>query len=486
MSQLPTLSEASEPSGGGHKHQANDRSFFGHPRGLGYLAFTEAWERFSYYGMQALLVLYMVNRLLHPGHIERVAGFVTFQHVLNAIYRGPLSIEALASAIFGLYTGLVYLTPIGGGLLADRLLGRTRTVTLGALLMAAGHFLMAFDVTFLAALTCLLIGVGCFKGNLASQVGALYETGDNRRADAFQIYYLFINGGVIAAPLIAGTLGEVYGWHYGFGAAGVGMLIGLCIYLSGRRCLPPDSPAVEKHQPAARIPLTHREKMGIIALLALLPVLTIAVIGNQQIFNAYLIWAQGHANLIFFSHKMPTTWLITLDSILSVTFLALAVVFWRIWSKYFPEPAEITKMGIGSLCAVTGFLSLSLGAAFAAHSGGKVSIGWLIGFHTLNSIGFANVFPVSLALYARVAPPALSATIIGIFYLHLFAANNLVGWIGGFLDKMPATQFWLLHASFCGFAGIVFLISGWLFGHLLAPGDNASLAQADNGNTNGL
>jgi proton-dependent oligopeptide transporter, POT family len=450
-------------------HNTEDRSFIGHPRGLAYLAFTEAWERFSYYGMQSLLVLYMVNRLLHPGHIERIAGFGPFRHLLESIYRGPLSVQALASAIFGLYTGLVYLTPIGGGLIADRVLGRTRTITIGALLMAAGHFLMAFDVSFLLALLCLLTGVGCFKGNLASQVGALYATGDNRRADAFQIYYIFINAGVIASPLIAGTLGEVYGWHYGFGAAGVGMLIGLTIYLSGRKWLPVDSPVVRRANRAPKTPLTHRERMAIVALLALLPVLTIAVIGNQQIFNAYLVWGERSANLIFFGRKMPTTWLITLDSILSVSCLAGAVVFWRLWSKKFAEPAEITKMGIGSIVAVTGFISLAAGATIAAGAGTKVSIGWLITFHLLNSIGFANVFPVSLALYARVAPAALSATIIGIFYLHLFAANNLVGWIGGFLEKMPAPHFWLLHAGLCGTAGIIFLVAGHFFGHLLVP-----------------
>src|ERR1700694_1372661 len=274
------------------KHDFAARSFIVHPRGLGYLAFTEAWERFSYYGMQSLLVLYMINRLLHPGHIERVAGFGPFHPLLENVYRGPLSVQALASAIFGLYTGLVYLTPIGGGLIADRVLGRTRTITIGALLMAAGHFLMAFDFSFLIALTCLLTGVGCFKGNLASQVGALYATGDNRRADAFQIYYIFINGGVIAAPLIAGTLGEKVGWHWGFGAAGVGMLIGLTISLLGRKYLPPDSPIVTKSERAAKPRLTRPEKMGIIALLVLLPVLTLAVIGNQQIFNAYLVWAE--------------------------------------------------------------------------------------------------------------------------------------------------------------------------------------------------
>src|SRR5437660_11227117 len=145
--------------------------------------------------MQALLVLYMVNRLLHPPHVEHIAGFGWFRHLIES-FRGPLEVQPLASTIFGLYTGLVYLTPIVGGLIADRWLGRALTITIGASLMALGHFLMAFDVTFLIALTCLLTGVGCFKGNLASQVGALYPTGDNRRADAFQIYYLFINGGV--------------------------------------------------------------------------------------------------------------------------------------------------------------------------------------------------------------------------------------------------------------------------------------------------
>jgi proton-dependent oligopeptide transporter, POT family len=449
---------------------AEDRSFFGHPRGLGYIAFTEAWERFSYYGMQSLLVLYMVNRLLHPGHIEHIAGFAPFRHFLETIYRGHLGIQPLASAIFGLYTGLVYLTPIAGGLLADRLLGRTRTITIGALLMAAGQFLIAFDVTFLVALTSLLIGVGCFKGNLASQVGALYATGDNRRADAFQIYYIFINAGVIISPLIAGTLGEVYGWHYGFGAAGIGMLIGLTIYFSGRKWLPPDSPVVEKTEHAAKPRLTRREKLAIVALLLLLPVLTMAIIGNQQIFNAYLVWAERNVDLIFFGKKMPTTWLITLDSIISLSFLAGSVVFWRLWSRKFPEPVEITKMGIGSLIAVTGFVSLTIGASIAANSGTKVAMGWLVTFHVLNSIGFANIFPVSLALYARAAPAALSATIIGIYYLAFFAANNLVGTIGSLLEKMSATQFWLVHAGLCGTAGIIFLVAGRLFGHLLAPG----------------
>ena len=171
---------------------------------------------------------------------------------------------------------------------------------------------------------------------------------------------------------------------------------------------------------------------------------------------------------------MPTTWLITLDSIVSVSFLAGAVVFWRLWRKKFPEPPEIIKIGIGSVIAVTGFISLATGAAIAASSGSQVSMGWLVTFHVLNSIGFANIFPVSLALYARAAPAALSATTIGIYYLAFFAANNLVGTIGGLLEKMPATHFWLLHSALCGTAGVIFLLAGRFFGNLLAPTDNAS------------
>ena len=161
-------------------HNPEDRSFIGHPRGLGYIAFTEAWERFSYYGMQALLVLYMVNRLLHPGHIEHVAGFGPFRHLIES-FRGPLSVQALASTIFGLYTGLVYLTPIAGGFIADRILGRTRTITIGALLMSAGHFLMAFDVTFLLALNLSANRRRLFQGQPCQPGGRLIS---NRRQPA--------------------------------------------------------------------------------------------------------------------------------------------------------------------------------------------------------------------------------------------------------------------------------------------------------------
>ena len=458
MSTIPIAADAADKA---------DHAFLGHPRGLAYLAFTEAWERFSYYGMQTLLVLYMVRQLLQPGHIEHIAGFTAFRATVERAYGGPLSTVALASAIFGLYTGLVYLTPIAGGVIADRWLGRTRTITIGALLMAAGHFLMAFDVSFLIALLCLLTGVGCFKGNLASQVGALYAPGDLRRADAFQIYYLFINGAVIATPLVVGTLGEVYGWHYGFGAAGVGMLISLVIYLSGRKWLPAER-TTTRAQSAARPVLTRQERMAVIVLVLMLPVLAIGAIGNQEIFNAYLLWVPNNVSLVFFGRTMPTTWLITVDSVVSITSLVAIVAFWRVWAKRFKEPSEVIKIAIGLFISAGGLLSLAV-AAMVTAGGHKASVGWVLAFEVLNSIGFANVFPVGLALYARASPKAVAGTMLGVYFLHLFMANNLVGWLGGLLERMPATQFWLLHVASVGASGVLMLVAARLFGHLLAP-----------------
>src|SRR6476659_167262 len=212
----------------------DDRACLGQPKGLGFLGFTEACERFSYYSMQTLLVLYMFNYLLLPEHIGGVAGL----DWLRSWHYPGLDGQPLSSAIFGDYTSLVYLTPILGGIIADKLTGRRIALIAGALVMALGHFLMAFEGAFLFALLSLIIGVGLFKGNIATQVGELYGENDLRRAMAFQIFYIFINVSVIAAPLISGTLGQRVGWHYGFGCAGVVMVLGLIIYLSGRRWLP--------------------------------------------------------------------------------------------------------------------------------------------------------------------------------------------------------------------------------------------------------
>jgi POT family proton-dependent oligopeptide transporter len=418
--------------------------------------------------MQTLLVLYMVRQLLLPGHLEHIAGFTVFRTALEHVYGRTLTTVALASAIFGLYTSLVYLTPIGGGLLADRWLGRTRTVTLGALLMAAGHFLMAFDASFLLALACLLAGTGCFKGNLASQIGALYAPDDLRRADAYQIYYLFISGAVIVAPLVTGTLGEDLGWHYGFGAAGVGMIIGLIVYLCGRKWLPRDE-LPKRGERIARAPLTPHERVTILILVLLLPVQAIGIVGNQEIFNAYMLWIPAHVNLVFFGHSLLTTWLITLDAAVSITFLVASVAFWRLWARRFREPSEIMKMALGLMLCTVAVLCL-IGAATRSAAGAKASFGWVLGFELFNSIGFSNVLPVGLALYARASPRGVAGTMIGVYFLHLFAANNLVGWLGGLLERLSGVQFWSLHALLVGIAALLTLFAALSCRRWLVPG----------------
>lgn len=446
---------------------ARTRTVFGHPIGLAYLCFAEGWERFSYYGMQTLLVLYMTKQLLFPPHVGRVIGFPVFRGVLEHVF-GHLTPVALASEVFGLYTMTVYLTPVLGGLLADRVLGRTRTVVLGAGLMSLGHFLMAFDASFLIALACLLLGVGCFKGNISTQVGELYEKGDLRRADAFQAFMLGVQVAVIISPLVCGTLGQEVGWHWGFGAAGVGMVIGLIVYLSGRRYLPPEPPLRKTSTPAAQRPkLAKGEWKPVLVLVLLLPVLALGALGNQQMGDAYLVWGDANLQLHHFGITMPVTWLTSFDSFVSAVTMAGSVVFWRWWATRRTEPNEITKMTIGTTIAALAPLCLAISSIHPA--GQKVGLGWAIAFHLFNDIGFANLFPVGLALYSRAAPKAIGGTMISIYFLHLAACNFLVGWLGGFLDKMPGVGFWGLHAGLVGLAALLLLLARTASGRILAP-----------------
>src|SRR5262245_33566883 len=280
---------------------------FGHPRGLSFLFATEMWERFSYYGMRALLVLYMVKLLLHPGHAENVIGLGALKQLLEGMF-GPLGVQPLSSHIYGLYTGLVYLTPLFGGVLADRLLGQHRTILLGASLMAVGHFMMAFESLFLLALIVLILGNGAFKPNMASQVGALYAPGDPRRDRAFSIFYVGINLGAFLAPLVCGTLGEQLGWHYGFTAAGVGMTIGLAIYLYASRTLPP---YVRTARLAAAPAATfgRDEWRAIVALCVLFLPATLFWATYEQMGNTIALWADGYTDRsVLGLFTIPVTW----------------------------------------------------------------------------------------------------------------------------------------------------------------------------------
>ena len=440
-------------------------AFLGHPSGLGWLSGAEFWERFSYYGMQALLVLYMTHYLLLPGHVEQVWAFVPFRHAVESVY-GKLAPAELASIIYGFYAGFVYVTPLAGGWIADRLLGRTRTVTIGALLMAAGHFLMAVEASFLFALLCLLIGVGLFKGNIAAQVGDLYAKDDPRRADAFQIYYLGIQISVIISPFICGTLGETVGWAYGFGAAGVGMLIGLATYLIGRPALPKEK---IRDGEVVRPPLTRRDGVAVGLLVGLVPVLGLSLVGNMQIFNAYMIWAQKNFQLVFFGKTMPITWMLSVDAFFSTILMAGSVMFWHWYAKRWTEPDEITKVVIGVAIAALAPAILAVASLVVASTGHPVSLIWAAAFHILNDLGFSNAIPVSLALYSRAAPKGLSGIMVAVNLLQFFVANMIAGYLGSLFDRMPSAQFWMLHVGLMAISAVILIAIRYFAGGIMAP-----------------
>ena len=470
-----TLTPEGQPGSPPDARARSDRSFFGHPAGLGWLSFCELWERFSFYGMQALLVLYLSNYLFMPDNIGQVAGIEALRGFIERA-TGPTSPQQLASAVFGLYAGFVYLTPLFGGLLADRVLGRTTTVVIGASLMALGHFLMAFEASFLVAIACLLVGVGCFKGNIAAQVGDLYAPGDKRRASAFQIFILAVQIAVIAAPIVCGTLGEKVGWHWGFGAAGVGMLIGLAVYLAGRRWLPPEPArgAAARKAAGPRTGMTRAEKARLALLIGLIPVLMLSIVGNQQFTNAFPLWAQKHMDFVLFGWEVPVTWLQAVDAAVSTAAMVGSIAFWRWWAARRREPDELMKMGLGALLAAGAPALIIIASTLAETTGEKVSIAWTLGYTIVNDIGFANILPVGLALYSRVAPRQLGGLVIGVYYLHLFLGNTFVGWLAGFLETMPGRQFWALHAGLVACAGVLLLGCRFAFGKLLAPEDGAA------------
>ncbi len=469
--------ETTSPLDAFEKKSKSDTAFLGHPVGLGWLAGSEFWERFSYYGMQTLLVLYLNHYLLQPGHIEQVWGFGAFRRLIALVY-GQQSQMALASNTSQLYAALVYVTPLLGGYLADRVIGRTNTVTIGAILMVAGTFLTALNATFLVALVLLLFGVGCFKANIASQVGALYSADDSRRADGFQIYFIGIQLAVILSPIICGYLGQRVDWHLGFVAAGIGMTLGLAIYLIGRPTFPPE-PGYRTSRAAAREhsadsetqrpPLTSRDWQVIVLLVVLLPVQALSLVGNQEIFDAYLVWGEKNFQTMLWGFNMPITWIVSMDAIVSTVAMVGVIAFWRWYGKRWREPTELTKMIIGVIISAFGPLVLAGCAAVATATHHPVPLYWALGFHILNDIGFGNVLPVGLALYSRAAPKGLGGTMIAIYYLQLFMGNLLVGYLGGLLGTMPDTSFWLLHVGLMAISAVVLIAARVFFGHVLAP-----------------
>jgi POT family proton-dependent oligopeptide transporter len=436
-------------------------TFLGHPKGLAFLAFTEAWERFSYYGMSALLVLYMVNQLLLPGHVEHVAGFAAFRSMIEGTF-GALSTQALASQIFGLYSGFVYFTPVIGGWLGDRI-GQRSAVVLGGLSMAGGHLAMAFDRSFLLALLLLIVGSGLLKGNISAQVGGLDPAEDEeRRSRGFAIFSTAINFGAVVGPLFCGYLGERYGWHVGFGTAALFMLGGVATYLAGYRYLPA---RIERKARAATA-MTADDRKVVAALLSVMAITILPHIAYYQLSNVLPVWLEEHASMNAGGFQVPIPWFQSIDPLFSILCVPLLFRLWTWQGRGAGEPSEIRKIGAGAF--ICGGANLILVASIIL-SPGRVSWIWPFLSCAIQGVGFMYFWPPFLALVSRVSPPKINATMMGGAFLVLFVANNLIGWIGTFYEQLGPLAFWLLHAGIGATGGVLAFVYSRTFGRILEP-----------------
>jgi len=441
-----------------------DKGWFGHPKGLAYLAFTEMWERFSYYGMTSMLALYMVQQLLLPGHAGHVLGLAGLRTVLGG---DRLTAEEFASLIYGWYSGLVYFTPILGGWIADRWLGAKRTVVLGALLMSAGHIAMAFDASFLIALALLITGSGCLKGNISAQVGRLYPVAEeSRRTQGYTIFSAGINIGAVLGPLACGGVGAAYGWHYGFGLAGALMILALVIYLAGQRHLPDRGARRER---IAYPPLTQAEKRRTWLLILVIGLTVFANTAYPMIWSIGILWVDQHVSLATPLGAVPASWFNSVDAFASIVAVPPLVALWRWQARRGREPGDVAKIGIGS--ALTGVSALVLAAGAALAGTGAVAVWWpLIGFFGMG-VAFLYYWPVLLALVSQAAPAKVNATLMGGAFLALFAGSVAMGWVGTFYDRMSPAAFWTLDAGIAFAGAVLVAILNRPLARALEPGE---------------
>ena len=436
---------------------AQEKTWFHHPRGLTYLFATELWERFSYYGMRALLVLYLAKYLLLRGHVEHVLFYTQVKAFYEALAGHPLDPQPLSSLIYGTYTGLIYATPWLGGWVADNYLGQRKSAIIGIVAMAFGHFMMASEALLFPALTLLIFGGGFFKTNTSAQVGMLYRPGDARRDRAYSVYYVGTNLGAFIAPLIAGTLGEEVGWHYGFGAAGVGMLIALATYIWGWKTLPAEGLRA-RGEKAPRQPLNQREWRSVGALLLLIIPLTLWWACYEQQGNIIALFADANTDrrLIpgLIDWQIPVTWFQAFNPFMIFAFTPFLLSFWTRQARSLSEPNTMYKIVIGCLLLAASYVLI----AYAAwHGGGaKITWLWLGAYFALITAGEIYLSPISMSLYSKVAP----ARIVSLMFAANFAPNFLggglmQGWLGTFWENMSHPAFFLMIAAIGVLSGAI-------------------------------
>jgi POT family proton-dependent oligopeptide transporter len=399
------------------------QTWFGQPRGLTILFLTEMWEIFSYYGMRALLVYYMTKQLLFA--------------------------QEKASLIYGAYVAMAYFTPIFGGNIADSWLGKRRAVVIGACIMAAGHFMMAFEPLFYFALATIALGNGLYFPSLPSQIDGLYRPDDPRRAWAYNVYYVGINLGGFLAPLVCGTLGEVYGWHWGFAAAGIGMLAGLIIYVLGGKYLP-EQARVEKTTtvPAARPANHYRTTFAL--LFAVILSVTVFRGAYEQIGNTVALWADVGVDRTIGTWTIPMTWFQSLNPLFVIVLTPMLLAHWRRRARSGSTGSSMRKMALGALIVGAAYLLL---AAVAFDAGeGRTSWLWLAAFSAIFTLGELYILPTGLGLFARLAPAGYGATTVAAWYCALATGNLSAGAVGTLWAGRSHAQFFAILTVIAAFA----------------------------------
>jgi POT family proton-dependent oligopeptide transporter len=418
-----------------------EKQWFGHPRGLATLFFTEMWERFSYYGMRALLLLYMVASPAQGG-----LGFST--------ERG--------ASIYGWYTMGVYAAAIPGGWIADKLLGLYRSVLLGGIIIALGHFAMAFPstTTFFLGLVLIVIGTGLLKPNVSSIVGTLYDREDARRDAGFSVFYMGINLGAFIAPLICGPLGQRVNWHWGFAAAGIGMTFGIVQYILGKKHLQQglDRQAreekVEVQHEAAEGSSFTRAEWGRIAVVGILFIFSMLFWSAfEQAGSSLNLFADRLTRLDFAGISFPSS---TFQSVQPLFVILFSPVFAWLWLRLGSrEPSSPAKFSLGLFFVGLSFLLLVPGAAFAQSNGIKVSPMWLVGVYFLQTVGELCLSPVGLSMVTKLAPPRIVGLMMGVWFLSISFGNKLGGYTAGFFDRLPLPTLFGTVAAVTIAAGVV-------------------------------
>lgn len=406
-------------------NDAQAKTWFGQPRGLTVLFLTQMWELFSYYGMRTLLVYYMTKQLMFA--------------------------QEKASFIYGAYTAMAYFTPILGGVIADRWFGKRNAVVLGASIMALGHFAMAFESLFYLGLATIAFGNGLFLPSLPSQINDLYRADDPRRGRAYNVYYVGLNIGGFLAPLICGTLGELYGWHYGFGAAGVGMVAGLVIYLLGRRYLPPEPERIRAAQPADATHGSHRRVWWL--LLGVGIAATIFRGAYEQIGNTLPLWIDTGVDRAWGGFAIPMTWFQSLNPLLVIAMTPLLLARWRHRADAGRDTSPAMRMAIGALIVAAAYLLLTAVAAVAGEA--RVGWPWLLAFFVILTLGELYILPTGLGLFAKMAPPRLGATTVASWFLAIFSGSLLAGLVGTLWTRASHAGFFLLLAGLAVLAALL-------------------------------